>query len=45
MHVVPRAIVEGTVRANGGDLLHAIDDNAAGERWLSYTYVCRRVQG
>lgn len=42
MHVVPRATVEDTVRANGGELLRAIDDNAAGERWVSYTYVCRR---
>ena len=42
MHVVPRATVEDTVRVNGGVLLHAIDDNAAGERWVSYTYVCRR---
>jgi 2-polyprenyl-3-methyl-5-hydroxy-6-metoxy-1,4-benzoquinol methylase len=43
MHVVPRARVEDTIRGNGGSLLHAIDDNAAGERWLSYTYVCRRA--
>lgn len=44
MHVVLRTVVEEAIRANGGELLHAIDDNAAGERWLSYTYVCRRVQ-
>ena len=43
MHVVPRAMVEETIRLHGGELLHAIDDNAAGERWLSYTYVCRRA--
>ncbi len=43
MHVVSREDVEQTVRAHGGSLLHAINDNAAGERWESYTYVCRRV--
>ena len=42
MHVIPRASIEEAVRANGGDVLDAIDDNAAGERWLSYTYVCRK---
>jgi hypothetical protein len=42
MHVISRAEVEETIRAAGGQLLHAIDDNAAGERWLSYTYVCRK---
>ncbi len=42
MHVVPRAAVEQVVTAKGGRLLHAIEDNAAGERWLSYTYVVRR---
>lgn len=43
MCVVPRESVEATILANGGRLLHAIDDNAAGERWLSYTYVCRKT--
>ncbi len=43
MHVVSREDVEQIVLAHGGTLLHAIDDNAAGERWVSYTYVCRRV--
>ena len=42
MHVVPRAEVERVIRAHGGELLQAIDDNAAGDRWLSYTYVCRK---
>jgi SAM-dependent methyltransferase len=43
MYVVPREDVEQTVRTHGGMVLHAIDDNAAGERWISYTYVCRRA--
>ena len=42
MHVVARETVEHTIAARGGMLLHAVDDNAAGERWVSYTYVCRR---
>jgi SAM-dependent methyltransferase len=42
MHVISRASIEEAVRASGGDVLRAIDDNAAGERWLSYTYVCRK---
>jgi len=43
MHVVPRAEVERVVRENGGDVLRAVDDNAAGAGWLSYTYICRRL--
>jgi len=43
MHTVPRPQVEEAVRAAGGQVLRAIDDNAAGPRWCSYTYVCRRV--
>jgi SAM-dependent methyltransferase len=41
MHVVPRDEVERTIAASGGRLLRAVDDNAAGAHWLSYTYVCR----
>jgi SAM-dependent methyltransferase len=43
MHLVPRAAIQEAVRAGGGELLHAIEDNAAGHRWLSFTYVCRRI--
>ena len=43
MHVIPRAEVEKAVRAHQGHVLRAVDDNAAGPGWLSYTYVCRRV--
>jgi len=43
MHSVPRPQVEEAVRNAGGHLLQAIDDNAAGPRWCSYTYVCRRL--
>ena len=43
MHTVPRETVERTITASGGKLLHAIDDNAAGERWRSFTYVARKV--
>ena len=43
MHVAPRAEVERTIREAGGSLLRAVDDNAAGPRWLSYTYICRRI--
>jgi len=42
MHVVPRDEVERTIRASDGTLLRAVDDNAAGPGWLSYTYICRR---
>jgi SAM-dependent methyltransferase len=42
MHVVPREEVERAIREGGGTLLHALEDGAAGYRWLSYTYVCRR---
>jgi SAM-dependent methyltransferase len=41
MHVVPRDEVERTIAASGGRLLRAVDDNAAGAHWLSYTYICR----
>lgn len=43
MHTVPRPQVETAISNGGGTLLHAVDDNAAGARWLSYTYVCRRL--
>jgi hypothetical protein len=43
MHVVPRADVEAAIQRSGGKLLHAIDDGAAGYRWLSYTYVARKT--
>jgi SAM-dependent methyltransferase len=42
MHVVPRAAIERTIQEHGGELLRAVDDNAAGPGWLSYTYICRR---
>jgi SAM-dependent methyltransferase len=42
MHVVPREEVEKVIQANGGKLLKAVDDNAAGPGWLSYTYTCRK---
>jgi ubiquinone/menaquinone biosynthesis C-methylase UbiE len=41
MHVVPRPEVEQTIRASGGTVVRAVDDNAAGAGWLSYTYICR----
>jgi SAM-dependent methyltransferase len=41
MHTIPRSEVEATIRDSGGRLLEAIDDNAAGAGWQSYTYVCR----
>lgn len=43
MHVVPRDIVEATIHTHGGVLLRAVDDNAAGPGWLSYTYICRKI--
>ena len=43
MHTVPRPRVEEAIRGAGGHLLQAIDDNAAGPGWCSYTYVCRRL--
>jgi SAM-dependent methyltransferase len=42
MHVLPRADVEAAITRSGGELIAAIDDGAAGYRWLSYTYVARR---
>jgi SAM-dependent methyltransferase len=42
MHVVPRAAVEAAIARAGGRLVRAVDDNAAGPRWLSFTYICRR---
>jgi SAM-dependent methyltransferase len=42
MYIVPRSEVEAAIRAGGGELLAAIDDNAAGAGWQSYTYICRR---
>lgn len=44
MHVVPRADVERTIAESGGVLLRAVDDNAAGPGWLSYTYICRNTR-
>ena len=43
MHVIPRVDVERIVQAHGGVVLRAVDDNAAGPGWLSYTYVCRSL--
>jgi SAM-dependent methyltransferase len=42
MHLIPRTEVEAVIKRSGGTLLHAIDDGAAGYRWLSYTYVARK---
>ena len=42
MHVVPRATVEQVIAASDATLIRAVDDNAAGAGWLSYTYICRR---
>jgi SAM-dependent methyltransferase len=43
MYTVPRPEVEATIRDSGAELLEAIDDNAAGAGWQSFTYVCRRI--
>jgi ubiquinone/menaquinone biosynthesis C-methylase UbiE len=40
MHVVPRAEVERIVQESGGRVIRAVDDNAAGPGWLSYSYIC-----
>jgi SAM-dependent methyltransferase len=42
MHAIPRPIVEAVIRSAGGQLLRAVDDNAAGPQWSSFTYICRR---
>jgi hypothetical protein len=42
MHVVARREVEQAIGSSGGRLLCAVDDNAAGASWLSYTYICRK---
>jgi SAM-dependent methyltransferase len=44
MYTVARPEVEAVIRASGGELIEAIDDNAAGSGWRSYTYVCRRLR-
>jgi SAM-dependent methyltransferase len=43
MHVVPRTEVEKTIRHSGGVLVRALDDNAAGAAWQSFTYICRKL--
>lgn len=42
MHVVPRVDVEQAIQRCGGRVIRAVDDNAAGPGWLSYTYICQR---
>lgn len=42
MHVIARDRVEQIISSSGGRLIKAVDDNAAGAGWLSYTYICRR---
>jgi SAM-dependent methyltransferase len=42
MNTVPRDTVEHIIRAGGGALLEAIDDNYAGPHYTSYTYICRK---
>jgi SAM-dependent methyltransferase len=45
MFTVPRPEVEAVIASSGGTLVDAIDDNAAGAGWRSYTYVCRKCGG
>jgi ubiquinone/menaquinone biosynthesis C-methylase UbiE len=42
MHVVARVEVEQAIQRCGGRVVRAVDDNAAGPGWLSYTYICRK---
>ena len=43
MHPVPRDVVEALVRVAGGEIVAVLDDDAAGDEWISYTYVARRL--
>jgi SAM-dependent methyltransferase len=43
MYTIPRAEMERVIAESGGVLVRAIDDNAAGPSWISYTYICRRL--
>jgi len=43
MNPIPRSAVDAVIRAARGRLLRAIDDTAAGPRWASHTYICRRL--
>jgi hypothetical protein len=42
MHAVPRERVEAAIGGAGGLLIRAIEDDACGAGWRSFTYVCRR---
>jgi SAM-dependent methyltransferase len=42
MHSIPRERVEALIAESGGRLVRAIEDDACGPGWRSYTYVCVR---
>jgi len=43
MHAIPRDRVESLIAASGGRLVRAIEDDACGPGWKSFTYICTRV--
>lgn len=45
MHGTPDEIVRELVAAAGGEIVKALPSAAAGHRWASHLYVCRKVAG
>jgi len=43
MHATPRETVEALIARSGGRLVRAIEDDACGPGWRSFTYICTRV--
>jgi SAM-dependent methyltransferase len=44
MHTLARADVEAAIARAGGTLVRAIEDDACGPRWRSWTYICLREE-
>jgi hypothetical protein len=42
MHSIPRDRVEVSIATSGGRLVRAIEDDACGPGWRSFTYICTR---
>ena len=40
---MPRDTVEALIAQSGGRLVRAIEDDACGPGWKSFTYICTRV--
>ena len=42
MHGVPSGMVEGTIKAHGGTLVHRESDERCGKEWVGYRYFVRK---